>query len=155
MENVMNNKFEIRMITLLESINGRLTELVAQKATKRRLTAKSREDNYTEEFDVFWNAYPRKVKKPDAAKCYRRAVDRIKEHGHDAASGCDSPHELLTLRAIQYAQAWSPERMRQSDGDFRQHPSTWLNNDMFLTPEEYQDPKFKEATGPKWEHRLN
>lgn len=149
----MNNKFEVRLLSLLESINSRLTELVAQKTVKRRVIAKARDDDYTMEFEIFWKAYPRNVKKPNAARCYHRAVERIKEEGHDAANGCDSAHELLTLRAIQYAQAWPPERMRE--GDFRLHPSTWLNQDMFLTPEEYQDPKFKEATGPKWEHRQN
>ena len=151
----MKQRFEDEMLYFLDSINSRLGELVEQGKPKRRLTAKARKDDYTEEFAIFWNTYPRKARKPDAAKSYHRAVDRINEHGHHTANGCDTADEFLIIRALQYAQAWPPERMREAGGDFRLHPSTWLNQDMFLTPEAYQDPKFKESTGPKWEPLQN
>jgi len=145
----------IQIFYMVNDVKKQLAELVGQKKTNRKLAAKARKDDYTEEFIIFWNTYPRKVKKPDAAKAYRRSVGRINEHGHHTASGLDTAHELLIIRALQYAQAWPPERMREKGGDFRQHPSTWLNQDMFLTPEAYQDPKFKESTGPKWEPLQN
>jgi hypothetical protein len=151
----MKEKFEDELLYFLDSINSRLGELVEQKRGKRKLAAKARKDDYTEEFTIFWNTYPRKAKKPDAARAYHRAVDRINEHGHHTTNGLDTPHELLVIRALQYAQAWPPSRMRESDGDFRMHPSTWLNQDMFLTPESYQDAKSKESTGPKWEPLQN
>lgn len=151
----MKQRFEDEMLYFLDSINSRLGELVEQGKPKRRLTAKARKGDYSEEFTLFWEVYPRKVRKPDAATAYRQAVDRINEHGHHTVNGCDTADEFLIIRALQYAQAWPPERMRAEDGDFRQHPSTWLNQDMFLTPEAYQDPKFEEATGPKWEPLQN
>ena len=145
----------IQIFYMVNDVKKQLDELVGQQKTKRKLAAKARESNYTEEFNIFWNTYPRKARKPDAAKSYRRAVDRINEHGHHTANGCDTADEFLIIRALQYAQAWPPERMREAGGDFRLHPSTWLNQDMFLTPEAYQDPKFKEASGPKWEPLQN
>ena len=152
----MKQRFEDEMLYFLDSINSRLGELVEQGKPKRRLTAKARDGDYTEEFTLFWEVYPRKVKKPSAAKSYHRAVARINKHGHHTANGVDTAHELLIIRALQYAQAWPPERVRsKKEGDFRMHPSTWLNQDMFLTPEAYQDPKFTESTGPKWEPLQN
>lgn len=153
--NKSQEKVLIEIFYMVNDVRKQLDKLIKQGKPKRKLTAKPHKGDYSEEFTIFWNSYPRKVRKPDAAKAYRRAVDRINEHGHHTTSGLDTAHELLVIRALQYTQAWPPERMRESSGDFRLHPSTWLNQDMFLTPEEYQDPKFKESTGPKWEPLQN
>lgn len=63
-----------------------------------------------EDFDAFWAAYPRKVAKKEARKCWRKAIDQ----GADPA--------VLIQAAKRYQQARQGEPAR-----FTKHPTTWLN----------------------------
>jgi len=66
-------------------------------------------------FDQFWQAYPRKVGKPQARKAWEKAVRRC-----DPGSIIDGAH----------AYAADPNREDQ----FTRHPSTWLNADGWNDP---------------------
>ncbi len=137
------------VLMLLESINNRLGHLVQQKSSRKKRTRKETKDLYTEEFNSFWDIYPRKARKLDAAKAYHKAVKAIDEQMHFAIHGLESAHELLHVRAMQYVQAWPPERL--IDGDYRQHAATWLNQETYLFPESFGGTKKQQSSrGPQW-----
>lgn len=63
---------------------------------------------YTEHFDEFWKAYPRKVAKPNALKSW----NKIK------------PSQDLLSKMIQ---AIKDQKLSETDPKFIPHPATWLN----------------------------
>jgi hypothetical protein len=78
-------------------------------------------------FDLeFWPIYPRKVAKPQALKAARR-------HGKTATDRA-AILECLNRRLP------SLEAQFRTDGDFRPHPSSWLNQEPWLEPEETATP---------------
>ena len=70
-----------------------------------------KEKNKTGEFDVFWNAYPKKIGKKDALKAWEKAKDK--------------PALADILRSI--ASFKSTEQWTKDNGQFIPNPSTWLN----------------------------
>lgn len=81
---------------------------LARSQEERREEAEKRD----ERFHRFWQAYPRKVSKPEALKAW----------------GKENPDDELTeniLRAIA-VQKQSPQWMKDG-GEFIPHPATWLN----------------------------
>jgi len=75
----------------------------------------TREENFLEKltsstnnFDEFWEAYPRKVEKRKAQKAYQQALQ-------------SASHQEIVAGALQYRN--DPQR----DPAFTKHPSTWLN----------------------------
>ena len=81
-----------------------------RKGKERKGLGKDR----NEYFESWWEAYPRKVGKQLAEKCYTEAVTRLK------SSGRDEPRQFLLERAIAFASS------DVAQGDFVPHPSTWL-----------------------------
>lgn len=87
----------------------------APKESTKESTKKSTSspgDAYTEEFEEFWRAYPRKVEKRKAFKNWRT---RLRE-GAKAAD--------IILAARNYAEAKRGTRL-----DYMKHPATFLSND--------------------------
>ena len=130
MESKLNQMIELmeRIILLLEQ----------QQATKNARKQKSRKQS-------------RELYKRSAAQAYHRAVAALEESNEYKFQGSDTPHEYLVCRAIQYNAAWSPARVK-SEGDYRQHASTWLNQESYLYPEAWGG--FNEnvqVKGPRWE----
>ena len=145
----MQMNYNEHVLMLLESINNRLGHLVQQKSSRKKRTRKETKDLYTEEFNSFWDIYPRKARKLDAAKAYHKAVKAIDEQMHFAIHGLESAHELLHVRAMQYVKAWTPERVIA--GDYRQHAATWLNQETYLFPESFGGTKKQQSSrGPQW-----
>jgi uncharacterized protein YdaU (DUF1376 family) len=68
---------------------------------------------YTQAFESFWSAYPRKVNKLAASKAY---ITAIKQTG--------VTHENLSLSATQFAAA---HRTARTEERFIPHPATWLS----------------------------
>ena len=137
------------VLMLLESINSRLGYLVEQKADRKKRSRKTSKDLYTDEFNSFWDIYPRKDRKLDAAKAYHKAVKRL-ENDHEDLVEEDGPHDYLCWRAIEYHHAWPDERL--ADGDYRQHAATWLNQETYLFPESFGGTKKQQTSrGPQWE----
>ena len=137
------------VLMLLESINNRLGHLVQQKSSRKKRTRKETKALYTDEFNSFWDSNPRKARTLDAAKAYHKAVKAIDEQMHFAIHGLESAHELLHVRAMQYVQAWPPERL--IDGDYRQHAATWLNQETYLFPASFGGTKKQQSSrGPQW-----
>ena len=140
-----------QMIELMERI---VLLLQQQQATKNARKQKSRTQSrelYTEEFGYFWDVYPKKNNKRSAAQAYHRAVEALEQTKEYQLAGSDTPHEFLVCRAMQYNAAWSTSRVT-SEGDYRQHASTWLNQESFLYPESWGG--FNENVqqrGPRWE----
>lgn len=69
---------------------------------------------YSTEFEAFWEAYPRKEKKQDAARAFVAALQRT---------------DLDTL--IAHADRYRQDPNRRDA--YTQHASTWLNNDGWLS----------------------
>ena len=146
MESKLNQMIELmeRIVLLLEQ----------QQATKNARKQKSRtqaRELYTEEFGYFWDVYPKKNNKRSAAQAYHRAVEALEQTKEYQLAGSDTPHEFLVCRAMQYNAAWSTSRV-SSEGDYRQHASTWLNQESYLYPESWGG--FNENVqqrGPRWE----
>ena len=67
--------------------------------------------SFSHEFYSFWEAYPRKVCKPEAYKVF---VEVMK-------SGCVSIDKILE------ALSWQAPRFAEQDEQFVPHPATWLN----------------------------
>ena len=77
--------------------------------------------------------------------------DEMQELFHEV----DTAHDLLIVRAMQYAQAWPVERV--AEGDYRQHAATWLNQETYMNPEGFAASNKIErlhSRGPKWEPTL-
>ena len=70
------------------------------------------QDEQTKHFDVFWNAYPRKVAKEPARKAFLKLAP-------------DDVTFSAMIQAIE-KQKQSAE-WKKSDGQFIPHPATWLN----------------------------
>lgn len=86
------------------------TETETETKEGRTLARRAAERaSVADEFDAFWNDYPRKVGKRTAARAYLAARDRA------------SPDDILTgLRNL--IPTWT-------DPQFIPHPTTWLNRD--------------------------
>lgn len=80
---------------------------------------KSRE-KYSQAFEDFWQAYPRRKAKRAAFKAWQRAVSDIAEE----AGGKEQAEAIIQAGAARYAQERAGE-----DSQFTAHPSTWLNQD--------------------------
>jgi len=74
--------------------------------------AKPKVHEFPPGFDRFWQAYPRKTAKPQAAKAFARLRP-------------DEPllSRMLAALALQRQSA----QWQRDDGQFIPHPSTWLN----------------------------
>lgn len=75
---------------------------------------------YDEGFEAFWEIYPRKVGKGQAAKAFAR---KVKQFGIDAVMDGLRRH-LPGLNA----------QNKGPGQDYRPHPATWLNGDRFNDP---------------------
>lgn len=62
-------------------------------------------------FDEFWERYPRKVGKPQAAKAFERAIKRV-------------PADRIMVGLAGWGDHW-----RRGEKRFIPHPTTWLNRD--------------------------
>lgn len=69
-------------------------------------------------FELFWDRWPRRVRKKDAAKAYRKALDEV---------GLPAILEGLD----RWNAYWKSERTEQR---FIPHPSTWLNGGDYADP---------------------
>lgn len=143
-----------RMLELLESIDNNISQIVEQSVTRKKLTAKIRKDNYTEEFESWWELYPRKVGKPNAARAYHKAVAEVHRTGVHFKENLDSPDEYLLIRVLQFVQAW-PDTRQKTDGKYIPHASTWLNNQYYLAPDEFSDSSYQGSGGPQWQPMPN
>jgi hypothetical protein len=89
----------------------------SQESEKRR----EEESVRASAFDAFWQAYPRKVAKPEAEKCWRKLAT-------------DDFAKVMDALA---RQARSPQ-WQESGGQFIPHPATWLNQRRFEDAEVQQ-----------------
>jgi hypothetical protein len=85
------------------------------KKKKKPKTAQE-ETAYSDDFNMFWDAYPRKEGKAYAFACYERAIAKGYKRG------------LIILRAEQFAQSEVGMGMLKHIP----HASTWLNQRRFL-----------------------
>lgn len=85
-----------------------------QAAPRVKSIPKNSLNGHQKDFDLFWNAYPRRVDKADAVRAYVKALARA------------SPEQLLAG-----AQAYAVKR-RDEDEKFTKHAETWLNADSWL-----------------------
>ncbi|MDR3001102.1 MAG: hypothetical protein LBU89_07545 [Fibromonadaceae bacterium] len=83
---------------------------------KEKINKKEKKNDYSQDFEIFWAAYPNKQKKPDSSKAFRRAFER---------------HKDLTLETLLSAikKEKTSDKWQKQSGKFIPHPSTWLNND--------------------------
>lgn len=95
--------------------------IVPPKGTKKKAS------NYTDDFELFWKAYPRKVGKGAAAKAWGKATQR-------------HPGKQI----IEAAKNVSRQVDEGRDKKYVKHPATWLNADGWHDEDE-------ETPGSKWE----
>lgn len=83
-------------------------------SNKSNTNKKNKEDDHVleERFNIFWEAYPRKVKKKDA----RKSWDKIK------------PSDELLNTMLKSVEEWKKTEQWQDDR-FIPHPSVWLNGE--------------------------
>ena len=98
--------------------------------TKEKKNLKAKKEIYTQDFLIFWSAYPNKKDKDDAFKAWKKR------------NGKRPPIEVL-LNAIEVQKEW---RERASPEEFRpawKNPATWINKGswegVFDTPESSLD----------------
>ena len=83
------------------------------KAKERKSSAKKKEVD--EDFKVFWSAWPKKVKKKDAVRAFKKI------HGNVSLD--------TIIKAVE--QHKKGEQWKKDDGQFIPHPATWLNGDQW------------------------
>lgn len=84
----------------------------ASVSASESVSVKKKEKDNIDYFDLFWKAYPRKVKKVDAKKAW----DKIKPDGELI----DKIIKALSWQILQ-------DQWTKDGGQFIPHPSTWLN----------------------------
>lgn len=83
--------------------------------------APPRRQTYPDDFEAFWQVYPRKTGKGAAAKAFAKAT-----------GGSTIAAQRITLEAERHAAAWGG--WPSSDRQFIPHPATWLNECRFDDP---------------------
>ena len=88
------------------------TNSLTNTNTKTETKTKTKTKTTDEAFDRFWDAYPRKVAKPDA----RKKFDKI------------NPDEELLQTMLESIEKWSrSDQWTKDGGQFIPYPATWLN----------------------------
>lgn len=75
---------------------------------------KEKNNTYSNEFEQFWNLYPRKVDKKKALKSFRTAMKNY------------------SLETILYGTEMYAKQMQGKEKQFIKHPATFLNNESFV-----------------------
>lgn len=88
-------------------------------SVRKRTQARVSDNLYTEEFERFWTAYPRKTAKGAAAAAYAKARKAATFPGIEAIE--------KTLRQFSWTEQW-----KRDGGQFIPHPTTWLNQQRWL-----------------------
>jgi len=73
---------------------------------------------YSEAFEEFWEAYPKKVSKGGAYACWKKLIGKDKDAEHTLASFC-----CLAIGWQKDTQQWKNE-----NGKYIPNPETYLNN---------------------------
>ena len=95
--------------------------------TKEEQSIKNKQENISSnDFDKFWELYPKRVAKADALKAWNKAIKR------------KSPDELLKLTKV-YSEGKLPEMT------YIPYPASWLNKELYDSVEE---PKEKPVVKP-------
>lgn len=89
-----------------------------------KVRRKRRTVDYSPDFEVWWNAYPRREAKGDAANAYAGAVADLMVTGKFATS--DDAAAFLLSRALAFSRSPAGKA-----GRFVPHPTTWLNKKRF------------------------
>jgi len=94
-------------------------------------------NGHADEFEIFWEAYPRKVGKKKARVAWRSAKDK--------------PDVADIIKVIDHAK--KTEQWTKENGQFIPHPSTWLNegrwsDDHTILPSIIKPPPFPPKTDP-------
>lgn len=90
------------------------------------------ENGYSNEFEEFWDIYPRRTGKKAAAKAYRSALK-------------DTDADTLNAAAKAYASS-----MAGKDQKFIPHPTTWLNQGRWEDEPETQSPSAADDVPHYW-----
>lgn len=113
-----------------EASDGAPDEATGGAQYKKVKNEKKEKNNYTDEFDQFWKAYPRKEKKAEALKSFKKI----------------SPDQELLDRMISDVQARShTEDWTKDEGKWIPHPTTYLNQRRW----EDETPKLRGIDGGK------
>jgi hypothetical protein len=95
--------------------------------TKEEQSIKNKQENISSnDFDKFWELYPKRVAKADAVKAWNKAIKR------------KSPDELLKLTKV-YSEGKLP------DMTYIPYPASWLNKELY---EDIEEPKEKPLAKP-------
>jgi hypothetical protein len=95
--------------------------------TKEEQSIKNKQENISSnDFDKFWEFYPKRVAKADAVKAWNKAIKR------------KSPDELLKLTKV-YSEGKLP------DMTYIPYPASWLNKELY---EDIEEPKEKPLAKP-------
>ena len=104
-----------REVKRISNVTGNETLRNATDIDKELDKDKEKEKNiYSNEFEQFWNIYPRKVDKKKAFKSFKTA---IKNHSL----------ETILSGTEKYA-----KQVQNTDKQYIKHPATFLNNDSFV-----------------------
>jgi hypothetical protein len=131
------NTFEYRLAYgTPETVTGkRVTEKAVSTSPENRYSDDStpinknrHEPSLSQEFDLFWKAYPKKVARATAMKAFAKAFAR-----HDGLTVAE-----LIAGAERYAKSIT-------DPKFIAYPATWLNGDRWLDGEVTQSAKIVES----------
>ena len=98
--------------------------------TNTKLDIDNTKSNYDDVFDIFWNAYPKKIGKVYAKKCF----EKIKPSA-----------ELVDKMVIAINEQKQTDMWKESNGKYIPNPSTWLNQQRWddIVEVETAKPKYK------------
>jgi predicted transcriptional regulator len=88
-------------------------------------------EKHLEEFDTFWNYYPKKVAKADALKAWKQATKR------------KTADELIEL-----AKAYSESKL--PDQQYIPYPASWLNKELYDTVQVQENKPLQKLKIGKW-----
>jgi predicted transcriptional regulator len=88
-------------------------------------------EKHLEEFDTFWNLYPKKVAKADALKAWKQATKR------------KTADELIEL-----AKAYSESKL--PDQQYIPYPASWLNKELYDTVQVQENKPLQKLKIGKW-----
>jgi len=98
------------------------------KQTLPRDRDRDREEKNNEHFDIFWQAYPRKIGKKPALKIWNKL----------------NPSEELVRTILKAIEAQKETKnWKKDNGQFIPHPSTWLNNNRWEDEIHDETPMFR------------
>ena len=128
----------VTVTDIYTSINSTEDNNISITSTEEENSStKSKKNVYTEDFETFWEAYPRKEGKGYAFDCFKKAI-----------KGNDVDVEVMVEAINRYKQT---AQWQENNGKYIPQPSTWLNQKRWEDSPQAKSNKSNSGGDDKWE----